>query len=51
MVISEMNDNQRRVMIDTIQLYESFVDLSRKVRSYSGGMHWKKAKREHPGRP
>ena len=44
MIISEMNDNQRRVMIDTIQLYESFIDVSRKIRSYRGGMHWKKAK-------
>jgi hypothetical protein len=39
-----MNDNQRRVFIDTIQLYEALGSALQKHRSYKGGMHWKKAK-------
>lgn len=44
MYYSEMNDNQRRVFIDTIQLYDAFRDAFYKNRPYRGGMHWKKAK-------
>jgi hypothetical protein len=44
MFYREMNDNQRRVFIDTVQLYEAFVVALQKNRSYKGGMHWKKAK-------
>jgi hypothetical protein len=40
----EITDNQRRVFIDTMQLYESFMDTFQKSRSYTGGMHWKKSK-------
>jgi hypothetical protein len=40
----EMADNQRRVFIDTVQLYEAFVDTYLKNRSYAGGLHWKKSK-------
>ncbi len=40
----EMNDNQRRVYIDAVQLYEAFISVYQKSRSYRGGMHWKKAK-------
>ena len=40
----EMNDNQRRVYIDAVQLYDAFISVYQKSRSYSGGMHWKKAK-------
>ena len=39
-----MNDNQRRVFIDTVQLYEALGAALQKQRSYKGGMHWKKAK-------
>ena len=44
MIFKEMTDNQRRVFIDTIQLYEAFVAAFNKNRSYRGGMHWKKSK-------
>ncbi|CAB5154183.1 hypothetical protein D3OALGA1CA_4613 [Olavius algarvensis associated proteobacterium Delta 3] len=39
-----MNDDQRRVYIDTAQLHEAYVDAFAKRRAYRGGMHWKKAK-------
>jgi hypothetical protein len=44
MIFKEMTDNQRRVFIDTIQLYEAFLSAFNKNRSYRGGMHWKKSK-------
>jgi hypothetical protein len=44
MVFQELSDNQRRVYIDTSQLYEAYLSAYRKGRSYRGGMHWKKAK-------
>jgi len=44
MFFNEMNDNQRRVYIDTAQLYEAFMTTFHKSRTYRGGMHWKKAK-------
>lgn len=44
MEFRELNDNQRRVLIDSIQLYEAYMDIYRKSRVYRGGMHWKKAK-------
>ncbi|MEA3231467.1 MAG: hypothetical protein U9Q05_06920 [Thermodesulfobacteriota bacterium] len=40
----EMNDDQRRVYIDTAQLHEAYMDAFVKSRTYRGGMHWKKAK-------
>jgi hypothetical protein len=44
MLFKEMADNQRRVFIDTVQLYQAFMDTFQKSRSYTGGMHWKKSK-------
>ena len=44
MVFQEMSDNQRRVYIDTAQLYEAYLSVYHKGRAYRGGMHWKKAK-------
>jgi len=44
MVFQEMSDNQRRVYIDTVQLYEAYLETFHKGRAYRGGMHWKKAK-------
>jgi hypothetical protein len=44
MKFRELNDNQRRVLIDSIQLYEAYMDIYQKSRVYRGGMHWKKAK-------
>ena len=44
MYYSDMNDNQRRIFIDTVQLYDAFGAALKKDRSYKGGMHWKKAK-------
>ncbi len=43
-IFKEMSDNQRRVYIDTAQLYEAFMAAYHKSRAYRGGMHWKKAK-------
>jgi len=40
----KMTDNQRQVFIDTVHLYEAFLDTYKKSRSYAGGMHWKKSK-------
>jgi hypothetical protein len=44
MIGVELSDNQRRIYIDTSQLYEAFILAYRKSQFYSGGMHWKKAK-------
>ncbi len=40
----EMTDNQRRVFVDTVQLFDAHRSAFRKSRAYRGGMHWKKAK-------
>jgi hypothetical protein len=39
-----LNDNQRRIYIDAVQLYEAYLAAYHKGRAYRGGMHWKKAK-------
>lgn len=44
MYFKEMSDNQRRVYIDTAQLYDALMATYHKSRAYRGGMHWKKAK-------
>ena len=44
MFFKEMNDSQRRVFIDAVQLYDAYIDAFYKSRAYRGGMHWKKAK-------
>jgi hypothetical protein len=43
-MFQEMSDNQRRVYLDAVQLYEAFISAFQKSQSYRGGMHWKKAK-------
>ena len=43
-LFNKMTDNQRRVFIDTEQLYEVYMNTFRKSRSYRGGMHWKKSR-------
>lgn len=40
----ELNNDQRRIFIDTAQLHEAYMDAFTKSRTYRGGMHWKKAK-------
>ncbi len=40
----EMSNNQRRIFIDAVQLYDTYMDAFWENRSYRGGMHWKKAK-------
>ncbi len=42
----EMNDDQRRIFIDTVQLHEAYMDAFTKSRAYRGGMHWKRAKKK-----
>lgn len=44
MILTPLSDNQRRVFIDTVQLYTTYREVLRKSRSYKGGMHWKKSK-------
>ncbi|ACN17984.1 conserved hypothetical protein [Desulforapulum autotrophicum HRM2] len=43
MGLIEFTDNQSRFFIDTIQLYDAWIDAFRKGIAYRGGMHWKKA--------
>ena len=40
----EMTDNQRRVFIDTVQLFEAYQAAFRDSMAFRGGMHWKKSK-------
>ncbi len=40
----EMSANQRRIFIDTLQIYDAYTEAHRANRSYRGGMHWKKSK-------
>lgn len=40
----EMSDTQRRVFIDSVQLFQAYQETFRERRSHRGGMHWKKAK-------
>jgi hypothetical protein len=44
MQLFEINDDQRRIYIDTAQLHEAYMDAFTKSRAYRGGMHWKKVK-------
>lgn len=44
MELIEYNENQRRIFIDSIQLYDAYIDAYHKSRAYRGGMHWKKVK-------
>ncbi len=44
MNLTEWSDNQRRIFIDTAQLYDAHRAAFRESRSYRGGMHWKKSK-------
>lgn len=43
-MFQEMSDNQRRIYLDAVQLYQAYRSAFQKNRSYRGGMHWKKAK-------
>jgi hypothetical protein len=44
MILKEWSGSQRRVFIDTVQVYEAFAEAFRKSRSWRGGMHWKESK-------
>ena len=44
MELTPLSDNQRRIYIDTIQLYTAYKEVLLKSRAYQGGMHWKKSK-------
>lgn len=44
MILTEYTDDQRRVFIDSEQLYQAYIHAFRSAQEYSGGMHWKKAK-------
>ena len=40
----EMTEMQRKVYIDTAQVYAGYTSAHEKSQKYRGGMHWKKAK-------
>ncbi len=42
--IKELTENQRRVYVDAVQLYEAYLEAMRERRSYTGGMRWKTVK-------
>lgn len=42
--LSPYTETQRRVFIDTTQVYEAYVAAERAAAKYRGGMHWKTAK-------
>jgi hypothetical protein len=44
MHLPEWTENQRKVFIDTEQVYEAWREADRRARTYRGGMHWKTAK-------
>jgi len=44
MIFTEINENQSKILIDTIQLYNAYLAAYDKSLSYKGGMHWKKSK-------
>jgi len=44
MPLREMSDNQRRILIDAVQLFEAHEDALLENRPFKGGMHWKKSK-------
>ena len=43
-IITPLTENQRRVYIDTCQVYEAFIVAQDSMQSFKGGMHWKKSK-------
>jgi len=43
-LITPLTENQRRVYIDTCQVYEAFRLAQDAMQSFKGGMHWKKSK-------
>jgi len=44
MKFTEYTDNQRRIFIDSEQIFSAYMSTYRKSIEYSGGMHWKKVK-------
>lgn len=43
-LVTEMTDNQRRMLVDTRQVWEAYRDAYRRRQSFEGGMTWKTAK-------
>jgi hypothetical protein len=39
---SALSDSQAKAMIESLQTHAALMDVQQKLRSYSGGMHWKK---------
>src|SRR6266852_9167970 len=39
----ELSDNQRRIFIDTLQMFEAFEEARKRASTLRGGMHWKTA--------
>jgi hypothetical protein len=43
-IITPLTENQRRVYIDTCQIYEAFLFARGELEKLKGGMHWKRSK-------
>jgi hypothetical protein len=41
-ILNELTEGQRRIFIDAIQLYQSFLEARSQSRKYRGGMIWRK---------
>jgi len=44
LIFKALSDNQRRIYLDATQVFEAFREAEDRLRSYHGGMHWKKSK-------
>lgn len=44
MQFNELNDNQRRLMVNSIQTYDAWRDAATRYARYRGGMTWKTVK-------
>ena len=44
MFFKVLSDTQRRIHIDTAQVFEAYLEAEDRVRSLRGGMHWKRSK-------
>jgi hypothetical protein len=43
-MLSQLTNDQRKYVIDTAQMYESYIEAKRHANTYHHGMTWKKAR-------
>jgi hypothetical protein len=43
-MLSQLTNDQRKYVIDTAQIYESYIEAKRHANTYRHGMTWKKAR-------